>query len=104
MRKLLPLLLIILIVAGCAGTPWHITGRWWDTWHPTELEKSFGVAYYQQLANQILNPDASKNLSPVFGTDGKSAQKALEMFRKSYEKEYPAPTYILNIGQGASVK
>ncbi len=105
MKKSFLLLAIVgLLLVGCAGTPWHIAGRWWDTWHPTELEKAFGVSYYQQLSLQVLNPDASKNLSPVFGMDGKSAEKALEMYRKSYQEKYPKPTFILNVGEGAGVK
>lgn len=97
MRKLF-LLAFVVLLSGCAGSPWIPSGNW-DPWKPTDLEKAFGEAYYAAIFNQTLNPDASKNLSPVTGLDGKSAEKILETYRKSYQKEQPAPTYIFNVGK-----
>lgn len=100
MKKLL--LIAVLLVTGCAGTPWYAGGNW-DPYKPTDVELAFGKAYYEAIQNQTLNPDASKNLSPVIGIDGKSAEKILEMHKKSFQKEQPAPTYIFHIGQGAGL-
>ncbi len=96
----LSLLAVVVLLSGCAGTPWYMGGNW-DPYKPTDLELTFGKAYYAAIQNQTLNPDASKNLSPVVGMDGKSAEKILEMYRKSYQREQAAPTYIFNVGQGA---
>ncbi len=101
MKKLL-LLTVMLLVTGCAGTPWYAGGNW-EPWKPTELEKSFGDAYYASIKNQTLNPDASKNLAPVTGINGKTAEEILKTYHKSYQKGQPASTYIMNIGQGAGL-
>lgn len=101
MRKLF-LLGIVILLSGCAGTPWYMGGNW-DPWKPTDLELAFGKAYQAAIANQTLNPDASTNLSPVTGMDGKSAEKIMELYKKTFEKEQPAPTYIFNVGQGAGL-
>jgi len=100
MRKLF-LLAVVVLLSGCAGTPWYMGGNW-DPYKPTDLEAAFGKAYQAAIANQTLNPDASTNLSPVIGMDGKSAEKELEMYRKSFQKEQANPTYILNVGQGVT--
>ncbi len=101
MKKFL-LLAVMLLITGCAGTPWYMGGNW-DPYKPTDLELAFGNAYYTAIQNQTLNPDASKNLSPVIGMDGKTAEKILEMYKKSFQKEQPAPTYIFNVGEGAGL-
>ncbi len=88
------------LLVGCAGTPWYAGGNW-DPYKPTDLELAFGQAYYISISNQTLNPDASKNLSPVSGMDGRTAEEILKMYHKSFQKEQPAPTYIFNVGQGA---
>jgi type IV pilus biogenesis protein CpaD/CtpE len=100
MRKVFWLIVIGLFLSGCAGNPWR-PSRDWDPWSRSDLENNFGSSFKQALANQTLNPDASENLAPVTGMDGKSAEKVLETYRKSYEKEQAAPTYIFNVGQGA---
>ncbi len=102
MKRLLLLIAVMTLVSGCAGTPWYLGGNW-DPWKQTELEKSFGDAYYASIKNQTLNPDAAKNLSPVTGMDGRTAEEILKMYHKSYQKEQAAPTYIFNVGQGAGL-
>ncbi len=52
---------------------------------PTRVEKNYGKSYKQALANQILDPEAEKNLEPVTGFDGKGSQIAIEKYRKSFE-------------------
>jgi len=99
MNKLF-LLAVVVLLSGCAGTPWYMGGNW-DPYKPTDLEAAFGKAYYAGIENQAINPDASKNLSPVTGIDGESAEKITEMYKKAFQTEQPAPTYIFNVGQGA---
>jgi len=102
MRKLFLLITVVVLLSGCAGTPWYPLGSNWDPWKQTDLEAAFGKAYQAAIANQTLDPDASTNLSPVIGMDGKSAEKELEMYRKSFQEEQINPTYIFNVGQGAT--
>jgi hypothetical protein len=104
MKKLFLLLAVVILVSGCAaGRPWYAGGNW-DPYKPTDLEMAFGNAYYASIKNQTLNPDASKNLFPVLGIDGISAEEILKSLHKSYQKQQPEPTYIFNVGQGAGVR
>lgn len=91
---------ILLFLNGCANNPWR-PSRNWDPWWRSDLERSFGDSYNYMLANQPNNPDASKNLAPVVGVDGKTAEEIMKKYQKSYSEKEAAPTYIFNVGQGA---
>jgi len=78
---------VVVLLGGCAGTPWYPGGNW-DPWKPTDLALAFGKAYRAAISNQTMNPDAWKNLSPVTGLDGKAAQASIEKYRKSFEQPH----------------
>ncbi len=101
MKKWFLLIIVALFVTACAGHPWR-PSRNWDPWWRSDLERSFGNSYQEALLNETLNPDASKNLAPVTGMDGKSAEEVLKTYQKSYQKDKSAPTYIFNVGEGAA--
>ena len=83
------LVLIFLIsLFGCTGV--------------SRLEKDFGNSFKLAKFNQILDPEAEKNLEPVTGFDEKAAQATIEKYRKGFEEKPPAPVY--NIGIGATGK
>ena len=75
---------IFLICVSCAG--------------PTRLEMDYGTSYNLSKFNQILNPEAEKNLEPVTGFDGRAAKAAITKYEKSFEEKEVAPVYQLNIG------
>jgi hypothetical protein len=62
----------------------------------------YGVSHKLSKYNQILNPDAEKNLAPVEGMDGKAAHAAVEKYRKDFEKPAPAQTFMFSVGSGVS--
>jgi len=68
------------IAAGCAG--------------PSRLAMDYGTSYKLAQFNQILNPEAEKDLKPVTGLDGVAAEKSMDRYRKEFEKAAP-PTYTL---------
>jgi len=68
-------LLIVLLLAGCAAT---------------RVETTHGDAFREAMANQILNPEASSNVTPVTGMDGQSAQVVLKTYRIDSAKTAPA--------------
>ncbi len=78
--------IIVMVLAGCA------TG-------PSRLEADYGTAYHVARFHQILDPEAEKNLEPVYGFDGIAAQTTIEKYHKSFEKAPAAPAYMLSIGQ-----
>ena len=49
---------------------------------PTRLEIDFGTSFKLAKFNQILNPEAEKNLDPVTGFDGGAAQGVIEKYHK----------------------
>jgi hypothetical protein len=79
--------IILLISTGCAVlNP-----------GPSLVERDYGNSYNLAKHNQILNPDAAKNLEPVTGFDGNAAQKTMEKYRKDFERPTPPPTYVLGL-------
>lgn len=52
---------------------------------PTELSSDFGDSQRAAKNNQILNPEASKNLEPVEGLDGPAGAKAMKRYRKFFD-------------------
>ncbi len=75
---------IFLISVGCAG--------------PSRLEMDYGTSFKLAKFNQILNPEAEKNLEPVTGFDGPAAKNTLDKYQKDFEKPTPPPTYVLGVG------
>jgi hypothetical protein len=50
----------------------------------TMLDRNWGRAYESAKSNQILNPEASKNLDPVTGMDGQAAEQTLNGYRRDF--------------------
>ncbi len=69
----------------------------------SRVETDFGTSYKLQKFNQILNPDAEKNLAPVEGFDGRAAQKSVDKHLKKFAMPQKDPTYNFSIG-GAGKK
>ncbi len=72
-------LLAIFLISACA--------------QPRRLDKNYGRSVSQARLNQILDPEAGKNLEPVTGLDGKAAQASIEKYRKTFEQ--PRETHPL---------
>lgn len=88
MRKLISITgaLTMTFLTGCVATSPN-----WDA--------SFGEAARTVAAQQVLNPDASRNTSTVSGIDGKAAQATMSEYAKSFTQPEPQPN-VLTIGVG----
>lgn len=75
---------IFLISVSCAG--------------PSRVEMDYGTSFKLAKFNQILNPEAEKNLEPVTGFDGGAAQATIDRYKKGFEEKTQAPVYSINIG------
>ena len=75
---------------GCAGG--KIEAR------ETSLDKNWGRSYETAKFNQIVNPDADKNLDPVVGLDAAAAESNMKKYRESFEKATERPVYNISIG------
>ncbi len=77
-------------LAGCAPTT-------------SLVEQGHGTSYKMAVANQILNPDAEKNLEPVVGMYNTAADKTVTKYNKEFEKASQIPVYTLGLtGMGTS--
>jgi protein-disulfide isomerase len=72
----LPLLLAVLplALAGCASTT-------------PNYDQEFGTAVRAAIAQQTINPEASRNTDPVLGLDGKATAATM----KNYDKSFVTP-------------
>ena len=71
---------------------------------PSRLEMDRGTSHKLQIANQIANPDAEKNLKPVEGLDGQAAAAAMNKHRKEFEKQEKAALHHLQHRQHGQVR
>jgi hypothetical protein len=71
----------LLLISSCSGTTPNsedsMTNRNWG--------RSYGTAIY----NQMLNPDAVKNLDPVEGLDGIAADNNVKKYEESFKQSEP---------------
>jgi hypothetical protein len=91
-HMIITILCLLTLCAGCtAPSLFEMPG-------PTRVEMDYGTSFKLSKFNQILNPEAEKNLEPVTGMDGQAAKATLEKYRKDFEKPPAPPTYTLSFG------
>lgn len=71
------------IIIGCAG--------------PSMLDQNWGRSVETARYSQTLNPEAEKNLEPVEGLDGKSAQNTMEAYQKGFMKQEKSSGYDIKV-------
>jgi hypothetical protein len=81
------LALLPLAMAGCAETT------------PTRVDQHFGEAVRTAVAQQTINPDASKNTDPVAGLDGKAAEQTINNYDKSFKAPETGKTLSITVGE-----
>ena len=69
---------------------------------PSRVDKNYGRSVKDARLNQILDPEAEKNLEPVTGLDGKAAQASIEKYRKTFEQPREALQSLIQIGAQGS--
>lgn len=80
----------LVLLSGCAP----VTPEW---------DARFGDTVRMAIAQQTLNPEASRNTDPVNGIDGRPADEAIKRYQKSFqEPPPPAPLFqiLSNTGGG----
>jgi hypothetical protein len=80
----------LLLISSCSGTTPNsedsMTNRNWGRSHSTAIY------------NQMVNPDAGKNLDPVSGLDGTAADNNVKKYQESFkEKESQEIVNILKL-------
>lgn len=80
------LAVIMMLSGGCATRDATGPGQ--------EYARAYELARY----NQILDREARQNLNPVYGLGGREAERSLERYERSFEKEPVRPVYNINVG------
>jgi type IV pilus biogenesis protein CpaD/CtpE len=93
-KTLIPICLItaVVIFPSCAGNNKVALKM------ESKLEQNWGRSYESAKYNQMLNPEAGSLTDPVTGIDGEAAEKNVQKYRKSFEKESPQGSQSMNIG------
>jgi len=63
-----------------------------------QRKTKLGASFKSAKTNQILNPEAGKNLKPVTGFDGQAAQITMKKYRKDFERPAAKTVYSISIG------
>ena len=65
---------------------------------PTLSQRNWGRSYETATYNQILNPEADKNLKPLESLDGQAAENDMQRYRNSFkEKKEAQPVNLINL-------
>jgi hypothetical protein len=83
---LINLSLIVMLLEGCTGT--GFSGR---------VENDYGNSHRLAIANQTLNPEAEKNLAPVYGISGNTADTIVDSFQETFEQRLRPPNFPLDL-------
>lgn len=74
--------LLASLLTACSSTPY--------------LDSRFGEAVNMAKAQQTINPEASQDMDPVTGIDGKAAKEGMDRYHESFQKP-PSTAGILTI-------
>jgi len=77
----------LLLIFSCSGTI--------EPQRESLLDRNWGRSYESAIYNQMVNPDAHKNLNPVTGLDGTSAEYNVDKHQESFKEAEPKE--IVNI-------
>jgi len=70
---------MLALSAGCSSSG--------PVYEETLLDKNWGRSVETAKYNQILNPEAGKDLAPVEGLSGKAADNSVQKYENSFKKE-----------------
>ena len=79
--------ILIVLLAMFSVSLWGCAGNVPEAQRVNYLDMNFGKSFESAKNNQILNPDAGKNLEPVVGLNGVEAEYGVDKYKKSFEKQ-----------------
>ena len=78
---------IVSFIWSCGGiTPYH---------QDSSVNKNWGRSVETAKYNQIINPEAGKNIEAVSGFDGSAGESNLEKYKDSFKKT--GPKEVVNV-------
>ena len=105
MKACVAVIALILVTGLLSGCGCYLRGRAaYDTDRParntSQVKQEWGNSFHQVVANQVLNPDAGKNLDPVTGLSNTAADKTVNKYNKEFDKAPQVPVYTLGLSSG----
>jgi len=64
----------------------------------SRIDADYGTSQKLAKFNQVLNPDAEKNLEPVYGLNGVVVQNVMENYESGFKEKPPTPSFTLSVG------
>ncbi len=94
-------LIIIVVVMFLTGCTYRNANM--EAWKgDNRLKEDYGNSQRLAISNQTLNPEAGKDLKPVYGFDGRAAEKVVEgQYIKRFDK--PAVETGSSYGGGGGI-
>lgn len=87
MKMLRGNIIVIVVMAVFSITLWGCAGNLPETERVEILDRNWGKSFESAKNNQILNPDAGKNLDPPVGLNGEAAGYGVDKYKKSFKKK-----------------
>lgn len=87
MKMLKGNIILIVLLAMFSVSLWGCAGNIPEAQRGDYLNMNYGKSFESAKNNQILNPDAGKNLEPVLGLNGEAAEHGVDKYKKSFEKQ-----------------
>lgn len=71
---------LVAFIWACGGTPFH---------KDSTLNNNWGRSYETAKYNQIINPEADKNLEPITGIEGDASDYNVSKYKEAFKKTEP---------------
>jgi hypothetical protein len=80
-------MILIVVLAMFSVSLWGCAGNVPEAQRVDYLNMNYGKSFESAKNNQILNPDAGKNLEPVVGLNGEAAEYGLDKYKESFKEQ-----------------
>jgi len=80
-------MILIVVLAMFSVSLWGCAGNVPEAQRADYLNMNFGKSFESAKNNQILNPDAGKNLEPVVGLNGEAAEHGVDKYKKTFKEQ-----------------
>ena len=80
-------IILMVVMAMFSVSLWGCAGNIPEAQRVDYLNMNYAKSFESAKNNQILNPDAGKNLEPVVGLNGEAAEHGVDKYKRSFEKQ-----------------
>ena len=99
MLKEIKILVIVLAALSTFITLSGCAGNMPEAERMDYIDANWGKSFETAKNNQILNPQAAKNLEPVEGLDGKAAENIINKYEESFKEKTDTASMVININR-----